>query len=571
MKTKILSLSVALVFALPIGMAHAASERESLEILRQTTVNLIEGLVEQGVFTREKADAMIKAAEKKAAATAKAEAQAAPGRVRVQYVPEHVKSEIREQIKQEVLAQAKTERWAEPNAIPSWLDSIKWEGDLRLRYQVDDFASGNTKPMNSDGASGYVWDSYEDLMAVSGFSAVDPNATTRAADFAKVNSRGEPTGNTTEKRERFRLRARLGMLAKVSESWSGGIRLATGSATDRVSTNQTLGQDWNKYTLLVDRAFLKYDPVEWLSISGGRIPNPWFSTDLVWDEDLNFEGMVASWKPILDNGTIKPFLTVGAFPLKEENPPASSGRWMHGVQAGTQWDFNSDTRLKVGLAWYGFKDFEGRVESDSSLDLSGGPTGPAIAPSYGQYEYSSKLRQKGNTLFRTNAPSDSGTTSYWGLASKFRPVSLTASLDLAHFDPLHVILTADWVKNTAFDRSEIATRTQGRVNLTDGKSNGYQYKLTVGMPQLKEARDWQVSMAYRYLGSDAVVDAFTDSDFGGGGTNLKGYTLGLQYAVDRNAVVGLRWLSADQIDSFAPGADYKFSLDVLQADVNVRF
>jgi hypothetical protein len=91
------------------------------------------------------------------------------------------------------------------------------------------------------------------------------------------------------------------------------------------------------------------------------------------------------------------------------------------------------------------------------------------------------------------------------------------------------------------------------------------------MPQLKNARDWQVSMAYRYLGSDAVVDAFTDSDFGGGGTNLKGYTLGLQYAVDRNAVLGLRWLSADQIDSFTLNPDHKFSIDVMQADVNVRF
>lgn len=566
MKTKILSLSVAFVFALPMGMAHAASERESLEILRQTTINLIEGLVEQGVFTREKADAMIKAAEKKAAATAKAEAQATPGRVRVQYVPEHVKNEIREQIKQEVLAQAKTERWAEPNAIPSWLDSIKWEGDLRLRYQTDDFVSDNAT------AADYAWESWETDMATGGFSAVDPNALTRAADFAKVNSKGEPTGNASEKRDRFRLRARLGMLAKVSESWSGGIRLATGSATDRVSTNQTLGQDWNRYTLLVDRAFLKYDPAEWLTISGGRIPNPWFSTDLVWDEDLNFEGMAASWKPVFDNGAIKPFLTVGAFPLKEENPPASSGRWMHGVQAGTQWDFNSDTRLKVGLAWYSFKDFEGRVESDSSLYLVAGPDyGTPIAANYGQYEYGSKLRQKGNTLFRTNAALDTGSTSYWGLASKFRPINLTASVDLAQFDPVHVILTADWVKNTAFDRNEIATRTQGRVNLTDGKSTGYQYKLTVGMPKLEVARDWQVSFAYRYLGSDAVVDAFTDSDFGGGGTNLKGYTIGLQYALDRNAVVGLRWLSADQIESFAPGTGLSYSLDVLQADVNVRF
>lgn len=546
------------VVATPV---YADDERASLELLRQTTLNLIETLVEAGALPREKADALVKKAEKDAAKKLAAKKSDTPAPVRVQYVPEVVKNEIREQIKQEVLAQAKTERWAEPNAIPSWLDSIKWEGDLRLRYQVDDFGDDNATPF--DYASAAKTNTYP--------IRVDPTGQTRAADFAKVNSQAEPTANTTEKRERFRVRARLGMLGKVSESWSGGVRLATGSSTDRVSTNQTLGQDWNKYSFLVDRAYLKYDPVEWLSITGGRMPNPWFSTDLVWDEDLNFEGVAATWKPVLDNGAIKPFLTVGAFPLKEENPPANKGRWMHGVQAGTQWDLSSDTRLKFGLAWYGFKDFEGRVESNDSLwEPTPGVFVP-FAANYGHYEYGTNLRQKGNTLFVTNANLDQSATTYWGLASKFRPVSLTASVDLAHFDPVHVILTADWVKNTAFDRSEIATRTQGRVNLTDGKSNGYQYKLTVGMPQLKDARDWQVSMAYRYLGSDAVVDAFTDSDFGGGGTNLKGYTLGLQYAVDRNAVVGLRWLSADQIDSFAPGADYKFSLDVLQADVNVRF
>jgi hypothetical protein len=565
MKTKLISIAVAAACAISAGAAQATTERDSLEVLRQTTLNLIEGLVEQGVFSREKADAMIKAAENKAAVTTKAEAQAAPGRVRVQYVPEHVKSEIREQIKQEVLAQAKNERWAAPNAIPSWLDTIKWEGDLRLRYQVDDFSSGNSSAFDYADAAGTIY----------GPDSWLENDMTRAAEFAAVKKNGSvyvPSGNTAEKRERFRLRARLGMLAKISENWSGGIRLATGSSTDRVSTNQTLGQEWNKYTLTVDRAYLKYDPVEWLSVSGGRIPNPWFSTDLVWDEDLNFEGVAATFKSLLRDGMIKPFLTVGAFPIKEENPPASSGRWMHGVQAGTQLDFNSNTRLKFGLAWYNFKNFEGQVESPSSVRQVGLDYFPSSS-NYGQYEYSRNLRQKGNSLFLTNATLDknSSTIPYWGLASRFRPINLTASLDLAHFDPVHVILTGDWVWNTVFDRNEIATRTQGRVNLVDGKDNGYQYKLTVGMPKLREARDWQASIAYRYLGSDAVVDAFTDSDFGGGGTNLKGYTIGLQYTVERNAVVGLRWMSADQIDSFAPGSNLKFSLDVLQADVNVRF
>lgn len=552
-----------------------ADERASLEALRQTTVNLIDALVEQGVFTREKADAMIKAAETRAAATAKETAKAEAGRVRVQYVPEIVRTEIREKLRQEVLAQARTERWAEPNAIPQWLDTIKIEGDLRLSYRLDKFAKDNATPAN------FAFEAFNDLVqtnaapgalgGVGGISGAGAEAgQTRAADLASVNSLGVANANSKEHRERLRLRARLGILARISEQWGAGLRLATGSTTDRVSTNQTLGQDFNKYNLLVDRAFLKYDPVEWLSLTGGRIPNPWFSTDLVWDDDLNFEGVAATFKPRFGNGAIKPFLTVGAFPIKEENQPASQGRWMQGIQGGTQWDFSTNTRLKIGVAWYGFRNFEGRVEDTSSLDVAGTTFKP-MAANYGQYEYGRNLRQKGNTLFRTNALGDTGTTSYWGLASRFRPLNLTTSLDLAHFDPVHVVLTGDWVKNTAFDRGEILARTRGRINLTDGKNYGYHYKLTLGMPKIEKARDWQISAAYRFLGSDAVVDAFTDSDFGGGGTNMKGYTLGVHYGIDNNASVGLRLLSADSIDSFTMNPAHRFSMDVIQADINVRF
>lgn len=517
--------------------AAPTDDRESLETLRETTLNLIEALVEQGVFTRDKADTMIKDAQAKAQAAAKAR----PAAVRVQYVPETVKAEIREQLKQEVLAQARTERWAAPNAVPAWVDGVKWEGDLRVRYQVEGFDKLNTTPINY-------------IMAAAG-------GTTRAAGFLGATAASPaPSANLNENTDTWRVRARLGMLARISDQWSAGVRLATGNTTNRVSTNQTLGQDWNKYSLVVDRAYIKYDPDDWLSVSAGRLPNPWFSTDLVWDEDLNFEGIAASLKTSLANDSFKPFLTVGAFPLKAEAKPTGSGRWVKGMQAGAQWDFARNTRLKFGAAWYAFSNLEGRIEDDAAF-LAGNAA-------YGQYEYGSNLRQKGNTLFRTNAASDPA-ASIWGLASRFRPLNLTASLDLAHFDPVHVVLTGDYVRNTAFDRSEILARTG--VNLADGKDYGYLAKLTLGMPKVEKRHDWQVAFAYRYLGSDAVVDAFTDSDFGLGGTNLKGYTLGFQYGLDRNASVGLRWYSADAIDSFSLVSGHRFAVDVLQADVNVRF
>lgn len=530
------AMAAALVGLLAAGQPALADDRESLETLRETTLNLIDALVDQGIFSREKADAMVKAAQAKAAKSAVREKPKGAAPVRVQYVPETVKNEIREQLRQEVLAQAKAERWAEPNAVPSWLDRIKWEGDVRVRYQTEIFDKSNATPAD-----------YEAASVASG--------ATRAAGFTSLSA------NTTKDRERFRLRARLGMLARLSDDWSAGIRLATGNSTDRVSTNQTMGQDFNKYQLLVDRVYVKYDPAEWLSVSGGRIANPWLSTDLVWDEDLNFEGFAATLKTNLAAGDFQPFLTVGAFPLREDGPPSKTSRWLRGVQVGAKWQLASNTRLNFGAAFYDFDNLAGRPESDSTY-LSGDG-------SYGQYEYGANLRQKGNTLFRTNAPLAGADASIWGLASKFRPVNLTASLDLAHFDPVHVVLTADFVKNTAFDRGEILRRTG--LTLTDGKDYGFLYKVVVGMPKLAQRHDWQASFAYRYLGSEATVDAFTDSDFGLGGTNLKGYQLGMNYAVDPNAWLSLRWMSAESINSFSLDPAHRFGFDLLQADVNVRF
>lgn len=536
--------ALALAAALAAAPA-AANERESLEALHETTMGLIDALVEQGILPQEKADAMVKAAQARAAKSAarqKAAAATAGGPVRVQYVPESVKAEIREQIKQEVMAQARNERWAEPNAVPAWVDRIKWEGDLRVRYQSERLGKDNTEPLD------YI------IGATGG--------TTRAVGFIGNSTVAGPTGNTTEGRERYRLRARLGLLARVTDGWTAGFRLSTGNTSDRVSTNQSLGQDFNKYQVVLDRAYVKYEPVEWFSASAGRMPNPYYGTDLVWDEDLNFEGFAASFKPVFAEGRVRPFLTVGAFPMKEDAPPNAEDRWLHGVQGGAKLALGHSTQFTVGAAWFSYSNLEGRLEDDPAL---------APVPGFGQYEYGSGLRQKGNTLFLTDFNRTDGTTpSLWGLASKFRPFNLTASLDLAHFDPVHVILTADYVKNTAYDRKEIQRRTG--LALTDGKDYGYLYRIMVGMPKLEQRHDWNFSYTYRYLGADATLDGFTDSDFGLGGTNLRGHVVALNYGIDPNAWIAMRYIAARQIDSFAPGASgYRYSADTFMADVNVRF
>ncbi|MGL4401619.1 MAG: putative porin, partial [Luteolibacter sp.] len=87
------------------------------------TVNLINRLVDKKVLTREEADEMITQAEADAiavqqAAAAQADIAALPpppseDEMRVTYIPEVVKNNMRDQIKQELMAAAREEKWSE--------------------------------------------------------------------------------------------------------------------------------------------------------------------------------------------------------------------------------------------------------------------------------------------------------------------------------------------------------------------------------------------------------------------------------------------------------------------------
>ena len=90
-------------------------------------------------------------------------------------------------------------------------------------------------------------------------------------------------------------------------------------------------------------------------------------------------------------------------------------------------------------------------------------------------------------------------------------------------------------------------------------------RLTVGSPEMKARWDWNASLAYKYVESDAVVDGLTDSDFGLGGTNLKGFILGGNLQLAKNVKAGMRWMSADSI------AGAPFSEDTFLVDLIARF
>ena len=516
-----------------------AGERESLEQLRSTTVNLVNLLVQEGVLSKDKAGALLKQAEQEAVKAKEKDAAATPAStadtvdaaidqkmVHVQYVPEIVKKQMKEEIKDEVMTTLNYKA-GERLGMPAWIDRLTWEGALRLRAETDKFPTGNP--------------SYQ------------------AFNIAN----GTKLTNTTEDRNRLRVRAQLGVKADVNDWMTAGIRMTTGSFDDPISPNQTQEAASGKYTIGLDRAYMNAKIKPWLNVVGGRFANPWFSTDLMWDPDLAFDGVAASFTPKL-NDQWSGFATVGAFPIDEiekSSTNQSKSKWMYGAQAGINWNFDKKSSAKLGIALYDFEHIEG--QSNGLAAFAPNPPYNATVPVF---------RTKGNSTFDINGGNIVNGELY-GISSKFRDINITGQLDLANFDPVHIILTGDYVKNIGFDKAEIATRT-GQPSPNE-QTNAYQVKVAVGMRDTYQAGEWQAFAAYKRLEADSVLDSFTDSDFYLGGTNAKGWLVGASYGIDKNAWLTARWFSADEI---SPRGSNTFgtalsplSIDVLMLDLNTKF
>jgi hypothetical protein len=83
------------------------------------------------------------------------------------------------------------------------------------------------------------------------------------------------------------------MNAKLNDEFSGGISLASGDIHHPISTNQTTNQFYTRKIFALDRAFISYTPRGFkpLTLTGGKFAYPFHRTELVWDNDLNPEGM----------------------------------------------------------------------------------------------------------------------------------------------------------------------------------------------------------------------------------------------------------------------------------------
>ena len=589
----LLSCATLATFAYPLSAQPAApapATELNLDASPNATVNLVRLLVKQGLIPRDAAVDLIRQAEaearqaraQSAAVTAAAEQikQAAEAEiqnndsdVRVTYVPEHIRQEIATEVRNEISAKAQAENWGRPrNDETSWTSRLRPAADLRARYNSTTFDKAN------DNTGEFV-----------DFNSINTSGAINEATFGTTPY---PGINADQTRTPSNLRLRAGFDADLREGFSMGVRLATGNGSSPVSTNQTLGSPGNfsKYSLWLDQAFLLWESGDDLlayRLRVGRMPNPFFNTELTWDQDIQFDGITASVAGELHHD-IRYFATGGIFPIYSTsfNFPTfnSSGngaayanfpsddRYLTAGQIGLEAYPISNVHVKGSLAYYLFQDIEGKP-STPYVPLSARDAGNTDGRRPG-------FAQKGNTYMRLRdisptVANGAGTTNKWqfyGLASEYTPLVGTLQIDLNHFEPYQVTFYSEAVLNTAYD----VTRYDKHSANTDfsplffgggseGGSFGYLVGVSVGDAVLAQRWDWRAGLDYRLLGSDAIVDGFSDSDFGGGGTNVQGVTLYGRLALGARVFLGARWLSASEIEGTS------FRSDTLQIDLNSKF
>jgi hypothetical protein len=341
--------------------------------------------------------------------------------------------------------------------LPKWVENTKVKGDFRFRYQYQDTDESGS-----------------------------------------------------ESRDRWRMRWRFGLETEVNEWWKTAFRLASGSGDPR-SRNLTLTDTFETSNVQLDLAYAQFDPNKHWSLVAGKFKNPiWNTKDLLWDSDINPEGISVQFLDYKIN-QFEVFGTAGFYAL-EEFSSDTSDPWLGLIQTGTKVNFTDSMYLKFAGAFYSFQNLKG-----NSFDYSSG----------------------------TNSTDVNG-----NLMDDYDAFGVDAELGFKLSGPVPFVgVFGQYVNSDASD-----------------DDSGYLVGVKFGDKKVKEFGQWQVKYNYRRLEKDAWPDFLPDSDFYDGETDVKGNEIEVTFGLAKNVTIGLDYYKTEQIDR-----EPTIEEDVLQLDLVLKY
>ena len=363
-------------------------------------------------------------------------------------------------------------------------------------------------------------------------------------------------GNDLSPRHRMRLRARLQMRGSIGQEFDWGLRFASGSFADSISTNQTMTDFFNRKPFALDQAFITYKPhrVPGLKLQGGKFEPPWTFTEMTIDNDLMVEGFNQSYSRGFKKSKLKdvtfvawelPFLERNSAFVRNSNGTVNidqsrrGGRdlALFGAQARARFEPNAKLALNLSVAdlFYSGTQFITPVQVfGSQLQLPITITIPANGATPAQtlttqVSIPRELLVAGNgNLGITNA-SNNATNRDGHLASGFNLVDMLARLELKHSKRFPVAIVLDFVTNTQTHAVVMAGPGGADLLLPNHENHGFWGEVQVG--KTKDRGDIQFGYTFLRIEKDAVLTPFNFSDITQQ-SDMRGHRLQFSYAAD---------------------------------------
>ncbi len=337
-------------------------------------------------------------------------------------------------------------------------------------------------------------------------------------DFRLRHEFSKRNDNSDQDRSRGRIRYRLGFETKVNDQTNVAAGLASNGGSPR-STNQSFADAFAKSGANLDYAYVEFKPYSWLTMTGGKMKIPiWEAGDLLWDTDLTPEGGALNLSmPTTPNLTT--FFNTAIFVL-DESAADQTDPYLLVFQPGLRWKIAHESAdLRLALTYYAFS----HGAPKSVLDNRSSPT--TNTTTTGRYDFKYDAINP-NVEFGLNNP--------------FPELSLVIP---------RIAILGEFINNPD----------------PQDHHNGWLIGAYLGDQKVVNRRQWQIKGSYRYLGQDAWLDSFPDSDFYGGATDVRGYEAIFEYGLNKNTFITIDYYRSQRI------AAAKAAESVLQTDLNFRF
>lgn len=371
---------------------------------------------------------------------------------------------------------------------------------------------------------------------------------------------GDNSAGVDESRDRGRYKLTFGIKTKADDfytdlSFAMGAGGRSDNATFAGDSSKTLN---DKETLFVKTAMIGWTATDWLTLEAGRMKNPLYTTPMVWDGDLTFEGLTE--KVNFKAGSADVFLTasqvsyVGDHKSFDGSGGDRATNELLAFQGGVKLPISENASAKAALTYTTFthnKNSQTGVFSPSS----GSASATAVAAnSFGV-----------NDLDTIEIPAEFNWMARNNIGMRVFGDYVT---NLSGNDRADAACTIDPTVCGASDDHDawlIGFATGSAKNLKAFESN----KLAKG--------DWSARIWYQNVGAYAVDANAVDSDFMDSRVNMKGVVLKAEYGLRDNVFVNFAAGHGTRKDNSlgtAGSGDIAFNLDsfnLYQLDLTYKF